>query len=172
MKKLALFLLPIALASITNVAAQAPKREPATAKHFKEYFNDRFGFSVDYPADFKEQPPPENNDGQEFRSIDEKVQELAWGEYNDILDNVKTVSQHQAFDKQMLAKDRWTVTYQPKGSNWYVLSGKKGQRIMYQRTIVGPSVVQTVRLEYPANLQSDYASIVERIARSLTAHQQ
>ena len=49
------------------------------AETWKRYTNERFGTSVEVPADFTAKPPPANNDGRTFVSRDGSARILVYG---------------------------------------------------------------------------------------------
>ena len=90
--------------------------------------NARFGFSVDVPADLVAEPPPDNGDGQAFRSADGHLHLTVSG-LNDVLD--------QDLDA-VVAADRKTCLRQPpeyaaRKPGWIVLSCTTAAGILYRK---------------------------------------
>jgi len=125
------------------------------------YKNARYGFSIEYPSDlFTPDEPPFNNAGRSFQSKDGKAQFSVWGSANALeqsLDEYRT-----GF---MEVEDYSNVTYQPKGSNWFVLSGVRGDRIFYEKVILScrNETVNTLRVYYPTVEKARYDKIVTRL---------
>ena len=55
----------LCFAAAATAAAQTPG-----APRWQIYQNDRYGTTIDYPDIFKAEPPPDNDDGQRFKSAD------------------------------------------------------------------------------------------------------
>jgi hypothetical protein len=130
------------------------------------YVNDRFGFSVSYPADvFAMQPPPENNDGRTLISAD-SAKILVFAGYN--------------VDKQTLQSKRASltggdyprITYNATGRDWFVVSGHRTiggvDSIFYEKYIVstGSDTIDSLIVTYPAALKARYDPSVDRVAAS------
>jgi len=49
---------------------------------YKTYHNARFGYHIDYPADLRPQPEPDNGDGRRFVSADGQTVLTAYAGYN------------------------------------------------------------------------------------------
>ena len=49
---------------------------------YKTYHNQRFGYRIDYPADFRPQPEADNGDGRRFTSPDGQAVLSAYAGYN------------------------------------------------------------------------------------------
>lgn len=131
---------------------------------FSNYSNDRFFFSIDYPADLlKMMPPPENNDGRTFRSADGQVEMLVWGQYNA---ESKTLDEMYNLDLKGFAEK---PSYMVLKRDWFVLSGMKDGKIFYEKTLIrrkGGDTFFTFTIEYPANLKAKFDPIVKRMADS------
>src|SRR5262249_27013307 len=116
------FLLFVLLFAFTSVASSQEK--------YSTYSNERFFFSIEYPDSLKMQPPPENEDGRTFLSDDSKVEMRAWGQYNA---EEKTLDERYAIDlKGFTEKPAYMVLKR----DWYVLSGTKGDKIFYEKSLV------------------------------------
>jgi hypothetical protein len=134
--------------------------DPASAQTYQKYCNDRFGFCLVYPAHMDQEPPPVNNDGRVF--YDRQGFRLTASGINNVLEDTlasERLSQERHFD---------LVSYRADGKDWYVLSGYKGDNIVYLKTYVGPGSINHLHLSYPARLQAAYADLVTRISRSFT----
>ncbi|MHB0937099.1 MAG: hypothetical protein ACYDCO_08180 [Armatimonadota bacterium] len=136
-----------------------PAETPANANPaYTRYVNARFGFSVHYLQSFTLEPPPENGDGRSFND----GQGFWMGAYgsNNVFDH--TLAQ----ELQERKGDFDKVTYTAKGKNWFVLSGMKGTKILYEKIYIGKSCMNNLRLEYPAAAKTKYDSVVTYIAKS------
>jgi hypothetical protein len=135
---------------------------PARAESWRSYYNDRFGVTADYPADWKMAPPPENNDGRIFESPDGTAQVIINGMH--VLDapSDELADRAKGYDGE-------TITYTKKGPNWIVVSGTKGDRIFYRKSMLscGDEVWNQVSIEYPAADKAKYDTLVAHVATSL-----
>jgi hypothetical protein len=131
---------------------------PALAQSYKKYCNGRFGFCVEYPEDFGMEPVPTNNDGRVF--YDGEGFRMSANGIDNVMDETlksEMLSQEQNFD---------TISYRTSGNNWYVLSGLKGNEIIYLKTFVGKGAINHLHISYPSRMKAEYESIVTRISRS------
>lgn len=57
------------------------------------------------------------------------------------------------------------VTYRPRGRNWFVLSGYRGDRIYYEKVIFscGGAAVNVFAIAYPVEARELYDPVVERM---------
>jgi hypothetical protein len=130
------------------------------------YVNDRFGFSLAYPADvFAMQPPPENDDGRTLVAFN-GAKILVFGGYNVGAD---TLASKRA---SLTGADYARITYNATGKNWFVVSGHRTiggvDSIFYEKYIVSaPSdTIHSLIVTYPAKSKAGYDPIVDRIAAS------
>lgn len=131
---------------------------------FSTYSNDRFHFSIDYPADLLTMaPPPDNDDGRTFRSADGQIEMLVWGQHNA---ESKTLDEMYNLDlKGFTEKPSYMVLKR----DWFVLSGMKDGKIFYEKTLIrrkGGDVFFTFTVEYPASEKAKFDAIVKRMADS------
>lgn len=127
------------------------------------YENARFGTSATFPAEIfsREQPPPDNGDGQRWLSEDGASLAI-FGSYN-VLDETPTGKEAAA-----RVNGGRKVTYSRTGQDWVVLSGTDGDRVFYERYVFGPTdIVHGIVIDYPASLKAKYDPLVGSIARSL-----
>jgi serine/threonine-protein kinase len=135
---------------------------PALAEDWRSYHNDRFGPTAEYPAAWKMEPEPENNDGRQFSSPDGDASVSIYGHF--AMD-----SRAEEMARKAEADDGETVTYSAKGANWVVLSGTRGEKIFYRKSLLscGDQVWNTLTVEYPAQDKSKYDKLVAHMAASL-----
>jgi hypothetical protein len=113
------------------------------------YINVRFQYSICYPAAILvPQGESENSDGQKFLAKD-GTELIVWGQHN--------VQEHSiaAEMKDTIASitaDAGTVTYKASKADWFVLSGKMGGKVYYQKTmhsaLAGNDIFISYRLTY------------------------
>jgi hypothetical protein len=136
----------------------------AAETSWRTYVNPRFGVAVDYPPFFtREDPPPDNGDGQTFRTQRGEAVLKVFGSYN--VDNEKS-------DRLMAAQKRSDVayTYERAAKTWFVLSGTRNGQISYTRCNLGgdgSDVLGCLELEYPSTDAAHWNDVVVRLAESL-----
>lgn len=135
---------------------------PALAAGWSNYYNDRFGPSADYPAGWKMEPEPENNDGRQFTSPDGSA-------FVTITGNFALDSRDEEMARSAEPSEGETVTYSAKGANWVVLSGTRGDKIFYRKSLLscGDQVWNNLHIEYPAEDKAKYDKLVAHMAASL-----
>ena len=134
---------------------------------YSTYTNDRFFFSIDYPESlFKMQPEPDNDDGRTFLTDDGTVEMRVWGQYNTLSETLK--QKYNATLKSFPDKPSYMVL----GPKRYVVSGIRGDKIVYIKTLYrkdkDADVYYTFTMEYPASQKGKWAAIVTHIANSFT----
>jgi hypothetical protein len=140
----------------------------AAEESWRTYVNARFGVAVDYPPIFtREDWPPDNGDGQTFRTQRGEAVLKVFGSYN--VDNEKS-------DRLMAAQKRRDVayTYERAAKTWFVLSGRRNGQISYMRCNLDGNrsdVLGCIELEYPSRDAAQWRNVVVRLAESLRFRQ-
>ena len=140
----------------------------AAEASWRTYINPRFGVAVDYPPIFtREDPPPDNGDGQTFRTQRGEAILKVFGSYN--VDNEKS-------DQLMASQKRRDVayTYERAAKTWFVLSGTRNGQISYTRCNLRGNrsdVLGCIKLEYPSTDAAQWHDVVVRLAESLRFRQ-
>jgi hypothetical protein len=124
------------------------------------YVNDRYGMSIDYPANvFAPETPPENGDGRAFASADARIEIFAT--HN--IDNDTPVT----FRDKMSETDGYEdVTYSPSGDTWLVISGFRDDMIFYEKYMFRGGVIFAFGIDFPTERKPFYAPLVERMEDS------
>lgn len=138
----------------------------ASQNTYESYSNSRFEYSIDYPTEiFTPQEEAPNGDGRVF--LGKGGSELrVWGQYNALFDTLK-----KAFADDVKVRGA-AVTYKALLKDGYVISGAKGGKIFYQKTMLkgtdgdGGAVWATFTVEYKRSEKAKYDPIVRRIASS------
>jgi hypothetical protein len=138
----------------------------AAQNRWTTYANPRFGTIIDYPADLFPQadPPPENGDGQAFRSRDGRTRLAVWGSYN-----VGPYTPESYLDE--IAKPA-SVTYRRVTAGYFVVSGTRGGDIYYERCNFAPKPddrIHCFEATYPAADKAAMDAILPRLSQSLRA---
>lgn len=140
----------------------------AAEASWRTYVNARFGVAVDYPPIFaREDRPPDNSDGQTFRTQRGDAVLKVFGSYN--IDNQKP-------DGLMAAQKRRDVayTYERAAKTWFALSGTRNGQISYTRcNLAGDrsDVLGCIELEYPSRDAAQWHDVVMRLAESIRFRQ-
>ena len=150
-------LAPALLASMLAVSAAA------AAQGWRVYANPRFGTRAEVPADWRPGPEPENGDGLAFTSPDGAATLTVWGGLH-IDDTVA-----EALDRLEAREAGETVTYRRRGPRSVVLSGRRGERIFYRKSILScrDTIWHSLSIEYPADRKAAFDPLVTQIAGSL-----
>jgi hypothetical protein len=150
------------IATTALLAATLPGSAAQDNHAWKTYTNERFGFSVCYPSDLlRPGTAPDNNDGLTFiGSNGAKI--AAWGSLN-AMDWTLADSARQ--DEQRLAHDAGRVTYKVIRKAFYVLSGRKGDQIFYNRTALANCKFSAVELTYPTADSAIWNAISARVSQ-------
>jgi len=135
----------------------------AGADDWLTYHNDRYGTTIDYPGRFKPQPPPDSDDGREFKSADGTDFTVS-ASYNALDFNL---AGYRDFVLKHLSPGA-VVTYQARGGTWFVVSGTKGADIFYERHQLthNAQMTEAFVISYPALLKQTYDPIAARMAKS------
>lgn len=127
------------------------------------YQNDRYGTTIDYPDQFKAEPPPDADDGRKFTSAD-GAEFSVYASYNALDFNL---DKYEGFILKNLDPGQ-IVTYKAHGGNWFVISGTKGDTVFYERHLLshGGQMTEGFSMTYPAAAKSSYDPIIARMAKS------
>jgi hypothetical protein len=137
----------------------------AAQEKWVTYMNPRFGTIADYPANIftVRDPPPENGDGQSFRSGDGRAQLSIYGAYNAEGDTPQRYLEKLAGEG---------VSYRRTTARTYVMSGTRNDQLFYERCNFqeGKSdIINCFTVTYPAAEKVAWDPIVTRLSKSLRA---
>ena len=137
----------------------------AAQEQWATYMNPRFGTIADYPADIftVRDPPPENGDGQSFRSSDGHAQLSIYGKYNAEGDTPQSYLEKYADQG---------VSYRRVTARFYIISGTRKDQIFYERCNFQPvagDIINCFSMTYPAQEKTAWDPIVTRLSKSLRA---
>lgn len=139
---------------------------PAAAqKLWRTYKNERFGTTIEYPADkFILQPGKE--DGARFITVDGG--EFTVAAINNVL-NQNIAGIEAAALKARDLDER--IAHRERGPSWFVLSGTKADLLFYERHLLSHrgKIINDLEILYPARLRGLYDPIVRRMTRSFRA---
>ena len=137
---------------------------PAFAgQQYQHYFNDRFGVSADVPQGWSRGNPPENDDGLRWTSPDGAAEVAVYGGFQ-VLDSLE-----EALRTEADLGDGATTTYKAMGKHGFTISGLKGDKIIYRRSLLSckDGVWNSVEIIYPKAQKAVFDPIVAHIAASL-----
>jgi hypothetical protein len=132
---------------------------------YRVYMNERYGYSIQYPASLIPQGVSDSGDGQVFlsKSKDAELRVFAqsciegWDEAP-----AEYISAALKEQKKGLIK----ITYQTKGKNYAVLSGYKDGKIFYNKLLIDGSRCTQFTFHYPEMQRARYDAATAKIAAS------
>jgi hypothetical protein len=140
---------------------------PAQAQEqWATYKNPRFGTTADYPAHLftQREPPPENGDGQTFRTGDGRAQLSIYGARNVEGDTPQSyLDRYVDLEGAAIGLKRVTARF-------YVVSGTRGEEIFYDRCnfpAKRDGIIDCFTIAYPAADKAVWDAVVTRLSRSL-----
>jgi len=105
-------------------------------------------------------PPPVDNDGRGFTSPDGSAEMSISG-------MLFVLPRDQEFSLRTLPGDGETITYKVVQGNLVVVSGFRGDKIFYRKSMLDCGVWSDLSIEYPARDKLGYDPLVVRAAASL-----
>lgn len=163
--------LPLALALAPVMVGQQPAADPTISRtddpDFKSYTNARFGYTVKFAWRVLEaQQEATNGDGREFYSADGKAKMAVWGQNNVLKENI--ADKMAASVKRRADKPGGSVTLQKKLPNGYVVSGKAGTKVFYEKETLSGNIWLGLLFEYEEASKGTYDKYVEKAVASMT----
>lgn len=130
---------------------------PATT--YKSYTNPRFGFTVEYPTNFKIGPEPTNGDGREFSLGEAKIGAFAGHVEGWDIQTELNWAIEEANDSP--------ISYKQVGHNWFVVSYKdKNDHIVYRKSVIKDGISYDIEITYPISQQNKYETMVEHVVKT------
>jgi hypothetical protein len=154
---------PSRLILIAFLVLSASLPDTATSEDivYHTYGNGRFGYTIKYPANILiPQGESINGDGQKFISSDGSDSLLVWGSHNALDESL------QSRYNDTLKEFGGSITYQVLKNNWFVISGYKGDKIFYQKTVFYNDIFKTFIITYKRTKRQLFDPIVPEIAGS------
>ena len=130
----------------------------------KKYVNERFGFSLSYPATLIASRAPEDGAGREFHTANKEFSLVAQGQFLGTGDEGDSLDKRWQDELDSLGD---TITYKKKTETWYVISGvtKDGTEYYHKLCIKGGNWAG-FNITYPHAKNKQYSPWVERIEKS------
>jgi serine/threonine-protein kinase len=132
------------------------------AEMWRSYHNTRFGTTADVPASWTTGPEQANNDGRRFTSPDKHTEIIISGIFANVATDDELASRLEAGEGE-------TIKFKTRQGKWVVVSGTKGDRIFYRKTLLscGDVIANDLWIEYPAAEKEKYDALVAHVAASL-----
>ena len=153
----------------TSALTGGSAQTKTTRVSYNVYVNHRFRFRIDYPRSFVADAPPENGDGQTWRSPDGQSTLTVSGSFNSMADTIESTLHRWMHPNN--PSIRQVVTYQSQGPNWFILSGytdPSRKMIFYMKMFVGKTNTYMFRMTYPSSQAQPYSSIVQHVEAGFT----
>ena len=159
--------LPLVVCVLAGLMTSSRPATAATAvtQGWSSYKNERFGFQLSYPGGlFQRTETPNSERGALWTSTDGAARLIATASLNE---TSETIGAYRAFVMRETYADA-KFDYTPAKNNWFVLSGRKDDRIFYERItfVCQGRFIYGWQLNYPASQKRKYDAIVEAIHRS------
>ena len=142
--------------TLIKVAEKDSKTIQEQQVSYKQYTNARFGFSIQYPSSFVTKTTPDNNDGIILAAPDGSA-ELTISGNNNVLNETALSSYNN------LLKSHSNASYKSQKGNWSVVSWIDGDKIVYEKEVVGKGSINTFIIKYPLAQKSSYDSIISQL---------
>ena len=156
------------LVFVLLLGASAAAREGSGG--WTTYVNERFGFSLRYPADvFISDRQSAAGDGEVFSVVQGEGRLLVGALENN---NGYTVAEYMDLLRRQ-SYARFTVTYARRSASWFVVSGDDGRDVFYEKVMFscGGRLINSFSLLYPTASKLRFDPIVERIENTFRAGQ-
>jgi hypothetical protein len=136
----------------------------ASAQGLKRHVDDRTGTAALVPSDWRPSPSDPNWEGVRFFSRDGDSWLAVWGKNS----GGQSTGAYQSFVGNAAGDN---VTYARRGTNWFVVSGYRGDRIFYVKAVRRCTRDQWhhIAFEYPAAQKRAYDRLVTAVSHSLGA---
>jgi hypothetical protein len=129
------------------------------------YVNQRFGFSLRYPANlFEPERRSEAGDGEVFTGVRGRGRLLVGALENS---DGHTVGSYMNMIRQQ-SYGGYTVDYAPHGATWFVLSGQNDRDVFYEKVMFSCAgrLINSFALIYPIESKREFDPIVEGIEKT------
>lgn len=137
----------------------------AAAQEWRQYRNERYGFTLVYPAELLvTERVAEAGDGQVFASSDGEARLLVGALPNE---SGYTPMSYQQYITRHSYPD-YQIDYRRTGGSWFALSGEGGGRIFYEKVMFtcGGRLINSFAIVYPSAQRHIFDPVVERVEDS------
>ena len=153
-------LMAVLFAALT--AGQSAAREGDAGLGWTAYRNERYGFSLQYPADiFSVERTSEAGDGAVFATADGQAKLLVGALPNEARQSAASYQEYV----QRNSYSGFAIDYRPLGTNWFVLSGDGNGQTVYEKVMFSCEgrLINSFALIYPTADKRRFDAIVEGI---------
>jgi hypothetical protein len=129
----------------------------------------RFGAAAEIPSrGFVALPDPENRDGRMWESSTDGGTITLYGGFIVVTPDFAS---YRAWREEAERESGTRITYRAGGKDWFVISGRNGNRIVYERieNACGGEAFVAIRFDYPAVAAKRWDAVVKRGAERLEA---
>lgn len=150
------------MAALAFVVCTLATGVDAAPQNWTEYRNDRYGLSLEYPAEvFVVERQTEAGDGQVFVAAEGDARLLVGGLLNE---RGYSAASYQDYIARHSYGD-YKLGYRRLGQTWFVLSGEGNGRIFYEKVMFtcGGRLINSFAMIYPADQRHIFDPIVERV---------
>ncbi|MEO3998893.1 hypothetical protein [Mesorhizobium sp. CAU 1732] len=138
-----------------------------SAADWGSYGNARFGYWIDIPPGFSKVEESENGDGGISVSPDGDTELRIWGSHITEGEFLSEVGLRIDQDKA----EGWEITYERKTRRWASWSGRRSERVMYERAIpLCRDQAAYFQIEYDRSDIERNGPVVERLVKSLRSN--
>lgn len=123
---------------------------------YKLYKNGRYEFSIEYPSMLQPQQLPANGDGIRLSTPDGST-ELTVSGINNVL-NDTVVSEYNK-----LVNEHSDASYKKQQDNWFIVSWVEGDKIVYEKRVIGSGSSNTFIIKYPISKKDYYDPIISHL---------
>lgn len=142
--------------AMDNPTKDVSQRNDWIGVSYSTYYNNRFGYKIDYPSVLQITNVPDNDDGRTFSYGGLTI--TVFGIYNALFSSVQ---------EQFKMNLKPTDTYKVVKNNWYVRSGiNSNGYIYYEKSILKNDIWYTVILEYPESMKEELDDVVTKVVNS------
>jgi hypothetical protein len=155
------------LVAAAGAAAAALAWPAAAQRNWNSYRNERFGTTVDYPADkFAASDGFSAGESRRFVAADGGAFTVA--AMNNVL-HQRLAALETAAVRNLAPGDR--ILRREHGPNWFALTGTRGNLTFYSRHLLSHrrEIINELDITYPTKLRRIYEPIVARMAASFRA---
>jgi hypothetical protein len=146
---------------IRTIVLLASVATAASAATEGRYENDRYAYSIAYPAALIPEPESDNGDGRAFHSADGTVKALVWGSYNASGESPAQLAKEAESDCTA------APAYQRITRTFFAVSCRAGSNIVYQKTLIATDLLTNFQITYPAAAQGRWGAIVTAMSASM-----
>lgn len=123
---------------------------------YKNYYNQRYKFSIKYPDNLVKGEESTNGDGITLTNENGDVKLIVFGS-----NNIFDVTAKSAYEDTL--KEIKNASYKKQSGNWYVVSWVKNDKIIYKKEVVGDGSINTLIFEYPLTQKKLYDEFLQNL---------